>query len=172
MQKGGVSLEVLPGDVLFVWGNGPIEEAIEHITHGPSHCALFIDSQTVAEAQWDRKAGSTPISDYLADKGKYLEIWRDESLTDDERNRIVDDAIKNFGIEYDYLAILAELVRFELDIPITSFHEGKRRICSSYVDDRSKSVGRNWANVSYAPAPVDLLKGGKLTRKGVLTNGK
>lgn len=164
--------KILPGDILFVWGNGPIEEAIEWITHGPSHCALFIDSKTVAECQWDKKAGTDPISDYFAEKGHRLEVWRDETLTDDERKRIVDFAKKHFGIEYDYLAILAELVRFELNIPISSFHEGKRRICSSYVNDCGKSVGRNWTNISYAPAPVDLLKGGKLTRKGVLANGK
>jgi hypothetical protein len=170
--KGGICLEILSGDVLFVWGNGPIEQTIEWVTHGPSHCAIFIDSKTVAECQWDKKTGSTPITEYLSDKGNRLEVWRDESLTEKEKKRIVDYAKQQYGIEYDYLAILAELARFELSIPISSFHEGKKRICSSYVNDCGKSVGRNWTNISYAPAPVDLIKGGKLTRKGVLSNGK
>jgi hypothetical protein len=164
-------LEILPGDVLFVWGNGLIEETIEWVTHGPSHCAIFIDSETVAECQWDKKAGPTAISEYLSDKGNRLEVWCDESLTDHEKKRIIDFAKQNFGIEYDFLAILAELAHFELHVPINSFHEGKKRICSSYVDDCGKSVGRNWANISYTPAPVDLLKGGKLSKKGVLSDG-
>lgn len=165
-------MEILPGDVLFVWGNGPIEEVIEEVTHGPSHCALFINDKTVAEAQWNRKSGPTPIKDYLNEKGHRIEVWRDETLTDKERNKIIDYAKNHYGIEYDYLAILAELVHFELNVPIESFHEGKRRICSSYVYDCGKSVGRNWANISHTPAPVDLLIGGKLTKKGVLKDGQ
>lgn len=42
--------EIKPGDVLFVWGKGLVEETIEWVTHGPSHCALFIDNKTLAEA--------------------------------------------------------------------------------------------------------------------------
>ena len=171
LHIGGVNLEILPGDLLFVWGNGPIEEAIEWVTHGPSHCALFLDNKTVAEAQAGRESGTALLSDYVA-SGKRLEVWRDESLKDNERNKVVEYARQHFGIEYDYLAILAELARFELNIPINSFHEGKRRICSSYVNDCAKSINKNWASVPYTPAPIDLLKGGKLTRKGALTNGE
>jgi hypothetical protein len=159
-------LEILPGDVLFVWGNGVIEEAIEWVTNGPSHCALFLDSNTVAETQWNRRTGSTPLAEYLS-SGDRLEVWRDESLTNEERQRIVEYAKNHFGIEYDYLAILAELARFELNIPISSFREGKRRICSSYINDCGKAANENWADVP-VPAPIDLLKGGKLTKKGAL----
>jgi hypothetical protein len=166
------SLEILPGDVLFVWGNDLIGETIELITHGPSHCALFIDSKTVAECQWDKKSGPTNITDYLSDQGNRLEVWRDDTLTDRERTIIVDWAKQHFGIEYDYLAVLAELVRFELHVPINSFHERKKRICSSYVNDCVKAAGKDWAHVSYAPAPVDLITSGKLKRKGALSNVK
>lgn len=164
-------MDIKPGDVLFVWGNSFIEDAIEWVTHGPSHCALFIDSETVVEAQAGRETGITLLADYFATKDK-LEIWRDETLTDEERIRLVAFAKSQNGIHYDYLAILADLARFELNIPINSFHEGKRRICSSFVNDIAKSVGHNWTNIAYAPAPVDLLNSGKLTRKGALHNGK
>jgi hypothetical protein len=159
--------EILPGDILFIWGNGLIEETIEWVTHGPSHCALFLDAETVAEAQAGRESGTALLADYIA-SGKRLEVWTDESLTDRERKRIVAYAKSHFGIEYDYLAILAELARFELHIPISSFHEGKRRICSSYVNDCAKSVDKNWASVPYTPTPIDLQTSGKLTRKGAL----
>lgn len=158
--------KIKPGDVLFVWGNGLIEKAIEEITHGCSHCALFIDNNTLVEAQAGRKTGTIPLVEYL-NSDKHLEVWRDESLTDDERNQMVAYAKDHFGIQYDYLAILVELARFELNFPL-NFHEGKRRICSSFINDIVKSVGHNWSSVIHTPAPVDLLNSGKLTRKGEL----
>jgi hypothetical protein len=89
-------------------------------------------------------------------------------LTKEERKRIVDFAKGHYGIRYDYAAILAELARFELDISINNFQEGKRRICSSFLNDCAKSVGKDWANVPYVPAPVDLLNSGELKRIGTL----
>lgn len=163
--------EILPGDLLFVWGNSFIEEVIEEVTHGPSHVALFLDEQTIAEANWNRTTGASPLSNFLSGKGR-LEVWRDDTLTDEERSKMVKYAREHFGIHYDYLGILVELARYELNFPLATLHEGKRRICSSYVNDCIKSIGRNWANVPYAPTPSDLLQGGKLTRKGALNNGK
>lgn len=166
-----IHLDILPGDILFVWGESILDDAIELVSRGPSHCALVLDGQTLAEAQAGRETGIAYLADYQVAKEKQLEVWTDPTLTHDERKRIVDFAKSKFGEKYDYLAILAELARFEIGVPINSFHEGKRRICSSFVNDCGKSVGRNWSNLPYTPAPVDLLKGGKLTRKGVLSHG-
>lgn len=163
--------EIKQGDILFIWGNGPIEEAIEWVTKGPSHCALFLDEHTLAEAQGGRESGEALLADYL-NTGDRLEVWRDETLTDEERKKIVDYAKDHFGIKYDYFAIFLELARFELNMPISYYHESKRRICSSFVNDCAKSVGRNWSNTPYTPAPIDLLRGGKLTLKGALRNAK
>lgn len=159
--------EIKPGDLLFVWGHGLIESSIEFITHGASHCALFLDSETLAEAQGGRTTGKAYLSDYLATNDR-LEVWRDTTLTDDEREKIVEYAQSHFDIGYDYIAILADFIRFELDIPLDELHEGKKRICSSYVNDCAMSVGHNWSAVSYAPAPVDLMTSKKLTRIGRL----
>lgn len=159
-------MEILPGDVLFIWGNDFFDKAIEEITQGPSHCALFLNSETLAEAAPGKTIGEIPLSDYFS-SGEKIEVWQDKSLTEEERNRIVMFAKSLYGFSYDYLAILAELARFELKIPIRSFHEGKRRICSSYVFDCAKSIGKDWSNIS-PPAPVDLLNSGKLAKKGAL----
>lgn len=164
--------EIKPGDVLFVWGNGFIDDAIEWVTHGPSHCALFLDNQTVAESLAGCATGASTISKYLSENDKRLEVWRDETISEENREKMVAYARKHFGIQYDYIAILVELARFEMDIPINSFHEGKRRICSTFVNDIARSVGHNWSAVPYPPAPVDLLISGKLTRKGALNIGK
>jgi hypothetical protein len=170
-KKEVLPVEILPGDVLFVWGDGFIDDAIEFVSRGPSHCALFLDGQTVAEAQAGKVSGPTSLSEYLFTNNR-LEVWTDITLTNEERAKIVTDAKNHFGIHYDYLAILVELVRFEGHVPINSFHEGKRRICSSYVNDRAKTVNHNWLGTPTIPAPIDLLNGGKLTKKGVLANGK
>lgn len=164
-------MEILPGDVLFVWGNGFIDETIEKVTHGPSHCAIFLDTETLAEAQGGRETGTAFLSDYLS-TGDRLEVWSDDTLTVEERDKITFFARAHFGLKYDYFAILAELARFEAHIPINSFHEGKRRICSSFVNDCAKSVNKNWSDTPYTPAPIDLLKGGKLKQKGALVNGE
>lgn len=161
------AIEIKPGDMLFVWGKSLIDDAIEWVTQGPSHCALCVDSETLVEAQGGRLIGTASLSGYLSTYDR-LEVWRDESLSDEERQRIITYAYSQFGLPYDYLGILMELARFEFHLPINSFHEGKRRICSSFVYDCAKSVGRTWANVS-VPAPVDLLEGGKLTKKGALS---
>lgn len=161
-------MEILPGDVLFVWGSGAINEIVERVTHGPSHCALFLGKETIAEAQAGRKIGSASTLYYRINDIR-CEVWRDDSLTPEDRKNIVKFAKSLFGTSYDYLAILAEFARFELNFPINSLHEGKRRICSSYVYDCAKSVGKEWTNVK-TPAPVDLLGGGKLTLKGALKN--
>lgn len=164
--------DILPGDVLFVWGVGIIDDSIEVITNGPSHCAIFLDSSTLAEAQAGRTTGTALLSDYLAAKEKRLEVWRDETLTDIERKQMAAYAISKFGVKYKLRAILAELLHFELGIPLSEkWEKGKEVICSFYVNNCAKSVKRKWAKV-YAPAPVDLLKGGKLTRKGELLDVK
>lgn len=161
-------MEILPGDVLFVWGHDLVEEVVEWVTHGPSHCALFLDCNTLAEANVGKKTGETLLSDYVS-SNKKLEVWRDESLTPQDKEQIVIFAKSIFGTSYDYLAILVELLRFEANLPITSFREGKKRICSSYVYNCAKSVGKEWTKIK-TPAPVDLLGGGKLTLKGVIEN--
>lgn len=157
-------MEILPGDILFVWGVSPTEKVIEFVTHGPSHCALFLDSETLAEAAPGRKIGKALLSDYVK-SGDRLEVWSDDTLTPKDREKIVSFAKSLFGTSYDYLAILAELLRFEAALPINSFHEGKKRICSSYVYDCGKSIGKEWSNIK-TPAPVDLLEGGILNPKG------
>lgn len=160
--------EIKPGDVLFVWGESFIDDCIELVTHGPSHCALFINNKTLAEAQGGRTIGEAQLSDYLA-TGDRLEVWRDESLTDEEREKMIAYAKSQYGMQYDYTAIAVEFARYELHMPISLYHEGKRRICSSYVYDCAKAVSKIWA-LGSVPAPEGLIDGGKLKRECVLNH--
>lgn len=159
--------EILKGDLLFLSGKGIIKSIIEEITNSRYyHCAIFIDKENVVEAQGGRKSGTTPLSYYL-NSGDKLVVFRDVTLTDEERERIINYANSQSGLEYDYFGILAELARYELNISLDDYNEGKRRICSTFVNDCAKSVGRNWSNV-HIPSPADLLNSGKLKRIGQL----
>lgn len=172
-ERGGCMevTEIKAGDILFVWGTSFIETAIEDITHGPSHCALFLDSETLIEAQGGRLSGKVPLSEYLNTNDK-LEVWRDPTLTDEERKIMVDYALTQEGIHYDYLAVLGEFLRFELNLPLKHWKEGDSRICSSFVCGiASNSVHHKWTSV-HLPAPYDVWADGFLQRIGGLSSAR
>jgi cell wall-associated NlpC family hydrolase len=160
--------EILPGDVLFFSGKGIIKSLIEWVTHSKYyHCAIFINDHEVIETQGGRKSGKTPLSDFLNSNDK-LTIYRDKSLSEDERKKIVSYALNHQGIEYDYLAILAELGRYEIGISLDDYNEGKRRICSSFVNDcYEKGIGKELSKQK-VPSPQDIVEGKVVRRIGVL----
>lgn len=158
--------EILKGDILFLFGKGFIKSSIEFITHGAYHTAIFIDSETLMESQSGRKSGTSPLSNYL-NSGDKLEIWRDTTLTDQEREQIAKYALLHAGEEYDYTAIFEELLRYELHVNIDHYNEGNRRICSSFVNDCGNSVGKEWSK-QHIPSPADLMYGNVLKKIGIL----
>jgi len=158
---------IQPADVLFVWGGGLIDDTIEIVTHGPSHVALFINESTLCEAQLGRSIGECPVSLYTS-KDCRLEVWTDPTLTVDDRSAMVSYAKTLYGEHYDYLLIPLELLHFTVYEKLSWYRENKHRICSTYIDAVAQHVKHQLAKVAN-PAPVDLLNGGVLQRKGVLT---
>lgn len=151
---------VKPGDVLFVWGNALIDDAIEDITHGPSHVAIFVSEKRIAEAQGGIKVQENDSSFYSSVK---TEIWTDPSLTDTEREAMVSFAKSLYGMKYDYFLIPLEFFHFEFGEKLGWFREHEHLICSTYVSTIAEKVGKHWAEVKN-PAPVDLLRGGALKK--------
>jgi uncharacterized protein YycO len=159
--------EIMKGDLLFVGGTGIIQFLIQLITRSRfSHVAIFVDSETLVEAKSGRKTGTTLLSTYLNSKNK-LVVFRDTSLNEKEREQIAKYALDHQGIEYNYMAILAELARYELGLSLKYYDEGNKRICSSFVNDCGKSVDRQWTTEK-VPSPKDLIKGKQLTKIGKL----
>lgn len=160
--------DIKQGDILFFSGKGIIKSLIEWITHSKYyHTAIFIDSETLMETQGGRKSGLTKLSDYLKQDIK-LTAYRDKSLTDLERNKIITYALHHSGIEYNYLSILAELARYEIGISLDNYDEGRKRICSSFVNDcYEKGIGKE-LSAQKVPSPQDLAKSKVLKRLGVL----
>jgi uncharacterized protein YycO len=160
--------EILPGDILFFSCKGIIKSLIEWITHSKYyHCAIFINERELIEAQGGRKSGKTPLSDYLNSNDK-LTIYRDKSLSEDERKKVVSYALNHQEIEYDYLAILAELGRYEIGISLDEYNEGKRRICSSFVNDCYEKGINKELSKQKVPSPQDIIEGKVVKRIGVL----
>lgn len=157
---------ILPGDVLFVWGTGIVAESVEIVTHGPSHCAIFKEEQILIEAQGGRLVGECSLSFYLDGKSR-CEVWSDPTLTDPERQQMIEYAKTLYGIPYDYLLIPLELAHYELGASIEWYHENKHLICSTALYDIAAHVRRIWA-ASRLCAPEGLIDFGVLQRKGDL----
>jgi uncharacterized protein YycO len=161
--------EILPGDILFVSGKGIIKSLIEWITHSKYyHTAIFLDQETIAEFQGFRKSGISPLQSYF-ENGDKLTVYRDKTLTESEREKMVKYALHQSDRNYDYKAIFEELIRYEFGVNIDSYNEGNKRICSSFIRDCGMSVGRLWTMVN-VPSPQDLILGKKLKHIGTLKN--
>lgn len=152
---------IKPGDLIFILGNSFIDKAIEHVTHGPSHVAMFLDYNTLIEAQGGREVGTNNLSFYSSKK---CEVWTDPTLTDDERKQMIQYALSLQGTPYDYLLDILEFGHFEWGANINWFKESGHLICSTFVNKVGQRVNRAWSKV-VNPAPVDLLEGGILIRK-------
>lgn len=159
-------MTISAGDIMFVWGKTFVDEAIEHITDGPSHCALFLNSTTIAEAQGGRLVGESPLNAYLTGSAR-VEVWGDDSLTNSDREIMVSFAKAHYGIPYDYVLIPLEWAHYELHIKLDWYKEHQHLICSTFVNDCAEAAHKHWTDVSN-PAPKDLIAGGVLRQKAVL----
>jgi hypothetical protein len=162
--------EILQGDILFCSGKGIIQTLIQWITRSKFyHCAVFVDDNGISlvEAQGGEKTSIVPLSKYLNSNDK-LVVYRDLSLTNFDRYKIANYALNHLGAEYDYLAILAELARYELGVSLKYFNEGNKRICSSFLNDCYSSIGKSLSE-ERVPSPQDLVEG-RLKKIGVLKN--
>lgn len=156
--------DIRPADVLFVWGRDFISDAIEFITDGPAHVALCVDNETIAEAQTGRLIGERPFSFYIETADR-LEVWRDLTLTDADRAEMLRYASTLYGRPYDYALIPLELLHYVTGVDISFYHEGKARICSTFVYDVYSHVYRDVAAPGVDnPAPADERNGGRLTK--------
>ncbi len=146
-------MEIKSGDLLFVWGSSLMNKGIEFVTHGSSHVAMFINSHTLCEAQGGRGVGESNLSAYT-NSGDYLEIWRDNTLAEEELNKMIQFAKSQYGKKYDYILIPLEFFHYEFGLPLDWYKEHGKYICSTYINAIGNSVGRKWSKVMN-PAPKD-----------------
>ncbi len=154
---------ILPGDVLFIYGNSFVDRGIELVTRGPSHCAIFKEESIVIEANGGRTVGETASSFYL-DGITRCEVWSDPTLTDVQRKQMIEYAKTLYGTPYDYVLIPLEMMHYDIGLPIDWYKENHHLICSSLVYDVAAHIGLKWAS-SKVCAPEGLLDFGVLKKK-------
>lgn len=156
-------MRLLKGDIVAVHGVNLINVGIEVVTHSPiSHVALVADpdKNLLIEANGGRTLGYINMNAY---KGMCV-ILRDESLTDQQREGIVQFAKDKFNYEYDYIAIIREFERYVFGKKIQPEH-GRFLICSTLVSEAYKSVGVTLSSETI-PSPDDIWKSPLLTIVG------
>jgi hypothetical protein len=125
-------MDIRQGDILFVYGEGLLDEAIEDITHGPSHCVVISsdNNQKVIEAQSFRQVGYQDLSFYLSSNIRIYRLPNTQANIDLGMQWL----IRQLGRPYDYYDIFILFVRcmFKLKLP---WKEGKRILCSRLVRD-------------------------------------
>jgi uncharacterized protein YycO len=148
------------GDIVAVHGQRLISLAIETITHSPiSHVAIVEDpdKRQLIEAEIDRTIGYQSLDHYK----EHCVILRVPSLTDEQREQVVQYAKAQLGDSYDFKAIVEEYLRYRFRFQMNQRQaeetKQKRFICSTLVNSAYLSVGIKLTD-QYLPSPDDIFK--------------
>lgn len=149
---GGICLN--QGDLIFVRGSKWINKEIESITHSPYyHVAGIVKENEVIEAQGFRKTGYQGLDFYSG----HTDLYKCDSLTNEQRQKIVDYVISEAGSHYDYLLIVWEAI-YHLFHWVLPYKEGNKRICSTLWANAYLAAGVNLCPGIRYPTPGDLAK--------------
>ncbi|SEN50881.1 YiiX/YebB-like N1pC/P60 family cysteine hydrolase [Lihuaxuella thermophila] len=155
-----------PADILLVNSSGILGTVIDVITDSPwCHAAIIADPERRLgiEAQIFRQVDYRPIDDFLGD----ALVLRYPKLTRDQQNKILQYVKAQIGTEYDYAAILKELLRYGFGIPPQSGENHGRFICSTLITNAYLSVGIQLTDQPLA-SPDDLFLSDKVVVAGRL----
>lgn len=155
-----------PADILLVNSSGILGTVIDVITDSPwCHAAMIADpvKRLGIEAQIFRKVDYRSIDDFLGD----ALVLRYPKLDRDQQNKILQYAIAQLGKEYDYSAILTELLRYGFGIPPKREGNHGRFICSTLITNAYLSVGIRLTDQLLA-SPDDLFLSDKVVVAGRL----
>ena len=136
-----------PGDVILTEGNSRVAALVRRVTRSRwAHVSVYVgaleagdDGRCVVEADISAGVRAVPLSEF---KGQRARIVRPQSLTDADRQRLVDWLVGHIGAPYD-LAHAWALGRSLLKLPAsrTMVQDAKRFICSSLLAQAFLFVG-------------------------------
>jgi uncharacterized protein YycO len=136
-----------PGDVILTEGNSRVAALVRRVTRSRwAHVSVYVgpleagdDARCVVEADISAGVRAVPLSEF---KGQRARIVRPQSLTDADRQRLVDWLVGHIGAPYD-LAHAWALGRslLKLPAPRTMVQDAKRFICSSLLAQAFLFVG-------------------------------
>ena len=127
------------GDVLFVKGTGLVSRMIRFVTGGEwSHCAIFLDDNTLLETEWSTKCRIINIedTDYLEKEHKIVRV----PLTEDQKDLLQVVTYMSLGKKYDFWLIFKLFIKclFGFKVKKNSY---ETLVCSELVGYVLLSLG-------------------------------
>jgi hypothetical protein len=135
----------MKADIIACYPTTFISKIICWVTSCPiSHFALKMSDTLIVEASWFG-AKISKLSDY---SGKY-KVLRCNTLSEEERNKIVAYSINRIGFGYDYLYLVGLGLNFiskSLYLPVrTDWDNSNKDVCIELIIDGYRSVSYNLA---------------------------
>ena len=153
---------MLPGDLIFIRGQGLVIEPIKWMTNSKySHDVGYIRDNLFIGVQGFQKTQYEVLSRY---KGQ-SDVFTCDLLTFEQREKIVAFAQSELGSRYDHLLLVWEALRLLFGI-FLPYYKNKRRICSTLWADAYRSVGIDLSPGIKYPTPADMVKSSLLRQVG------
>jgi uncharacterized protein YycO len=145
---------IRPGDLLLIQGNTWIDKVIKRITGSPySHVAGVVGPDEAVEIRPFQRTNYQKLENYTG----RVDVFTCNSLTDDQRRKIVEHAVQKVGTKYDYMLVIWEASRY-LFHWVWPYQAGDNSLCSTIWADAYRKAGIDLCPDIIYPSPGDLGK--------------
>lgn len=149
-----ISSKIRPGDLLLIRGNTWIDKAIKHITGSSyTHVAGVIGPDKMVEILPFKRTGYQKLETYNGQ----VDVFTCNTLTDEQRRKIVEHIVKKVGTKYDYKLVFWEASRY-LFHWVWPYKAGDNSLCSTLWADAYRKAGIDLCPDIIYPSPGDLEK--------------
>ncbi len=150
--KNRTGKEIRPGDIILVYGSTWIDQVIKKIIRSDyTHVAGVVKSNEVIDILPFTQAGYKNLRLFA---GK-ADVFTCDTLTDDQRRKIVDYVNRKVGTSYNYWLVVWEGCRYLLNWQ-WPYKTGKSGLCSTLWADAYREAGVDLCPEAIFPSPRDL----------------
>lgn len=154
-------MELKKADIILVHGDCFISDLIKDVQNSKySHVAGIVRENEIVEAQGFEITGFEGLHKYIGQ----ADVYRCDSLTDEQRDKIVAYAESQVGSHYDWFLLVWEFIRYKFNIILPYKKKVNVNICSSLWNEAFRSVNVDICPNIIFPSPDDISKS-KLLRK-------
>ncbi|WP_425805507.1 hypothetical protein ACHOLT_02245 [Desulfitobacterium sp. Sab5] len=147
-----ISSKIQPGDLLLIQGNTWIDKVIKRITGSSyTHVAGVVGPDEAVEILPFKRTNYQKLETYTG----RVDVFTCNSLTDDQRRKIVEHAVNKVGAKYDYKLIIWEASRY-LFHWVWPYKARDNSLCSTLWADAYRNAGINLCPDIIYPSPGDL----------------
>lgn len=147
-----ISSKIRPGDLLLIRGNTWIDKVIKRITGSSyTHVAGVVSPEEAVEILPFKRTHYQKLQTYTG----RVDVFTCNSLTNDQRRKIVEHVVNKIGAKYDYKLVIWEASRY-LFHWIWPYEAGDNNLCSTLWADAYRNAGVNLCPDITYPSPGDL----------------